>query len=142
MSHPLRPPVYRTNSIRPRDANLLIAGNAGKLFLRSPSQVIESNFSFSRSSIISSPVLPAAFLELLAAAARARVVTPKVLKHLLLFGFRRSLLSRLNHGSDFFTEPLRQFFKCWTIEERRTFGWIVIPPLGNPPVGVLGDLVF
>ena len=49
---------------------------------------------------------------------------------------------RFYHGSDFFTELLRQFFKCWTIEERRTFGWIVIPPLGNPPVGVLGDLVF
>ena len=85
---------------------------------------------------------PSAFLELLAATARARVVTPKVLKHLLLFGFRRSLLSRLNRGSYFFTELLRQFFNGWTIEERRTFGWIVIPPLGNPPVGVLSDLVF
>lgn len=70
-----------------------------------------SNFSFSRSSIISSPVLPAAFLELLAATAGARVVTPDVLEHLLPFSFRRSLFSRLNRGTDFITEFLRQFFK-------------------------------
>ena len=57
-----------------------------------------------------SPVLSTAFLELLAATARARVVTPDVLEHLLPLGFRRSLLSRLNHGSDFFTEFLRPYF--------------------------------
>ena len=99
-------------------------------------------FAFDGSSIISSPILPAALLELLAATTRARGVTPDVLEHLLPFGFRNTLFSRLNHGSDFFTELLRQFLKCWTIEERRAFGWIVIPPLGNPPVGVISDLVF
>ena len=89
----------------------LCQGCSPKANSRSPSQVIESNFSFNRSSIISSPVLPTAFLELLAATARARVVTPDVLEHLLLFGFRNTLFSRLNRSSDFFTEFLRQFFK-------------------------------
>ena len=84
--------------------------------------------------------LPSAAL--LAATARTRIVASDVPEHLLPFGFRRSFLSQLNHGSDFFTEFLRQFFKCWTIEERRAFGWVVIPPLGNPPVGVISDLVF
>ena len=54
----------------------------------------------------------------------------------------RSDPSRLIRRSDFFTEFLRQFFKCWAIEERSASGWIVIPPLGNPPVGVISDLVF